>query len=109
MGNLLNTSSVLMCPHGGTVMIVSSNTQVMAAGAPLVTASDTFTISGCTFSIGTTPHPCVEVQWDTPDDSSQIDGDFTLSEDSVGMCVAADEAVQGAVKVDSTQEKVSGL
>ncbi len=109
MANLLNTSSVLLCPHGGTVEIVSSNTQVMAGGDPLVTASDTFTISGCTFSIGPNPHPCVEVQWVTPDESSQIGGDFTLNEDSVGLCVAADQAVQGAVEIDSTQESVSGL
>lgn len=36
MANLLTTTSVLMCPHGGTVTVTTQNSQVMAAGSPLV-------------------------------------------------------------------------
>jgi hypothetical protein len=109
MASLLNSSSVLMCPHGGTVSIVTTNTQVMAADDPLVTSSDTFTIAGCAFMIGPTPHPCMQVQWMVTDESSQVNGDFTLNEDSVGMCLAADQAPQGTVLINFTQEEVSGL
>ena len=34
MRGFLTTASVMMCPHGGTVQAISSNTQVMAGGAP---------------------------------------------------------------------------
>jgi hypothetical protein len=108
MANLLNTSSIMMCPHGGTVSVVTSNTQVMAAGDPLIRASDTFLIAGCPFVIGIPPHPCVQVQWVQPDTESQVLSDFTLSEDSVGLCVAADMSVQGTVLIMFTQPQVSG-
>jgi hypothetical protein len=108
MANLLNTSSVLMCPHGGTVSVVTSNTQVMAAGDPVLRASDTFLIAGCPFAIGPVLHPCMQVQWVQPDTASQVLGDFTLSEASVGLCVAGDEAVQGTVLIVFTQPQVSG-
>jgi hypothetical protein len=108
MAALLNTSSIMMCPHGGTVSVVTSNTQVMAAGDPVLRASDTFLISGCPLVIVLVPHPCVQVQWVQPDAESQVMGDFTLSEESVGLCIAADMAVQGTVLITFTQPQVSG-
>jgi len=108
VANLLNTSSIMMCPHGGTVSAVSSNTRVNAAGDPILRASDTFTIAGCPFVVGVVAHPCVQVQWVQPDTMSQVLSDFTLSEQSVGLCVAADMAVQGTVLVTFTQPQVSG-
>src|SRR6267143_3974268 len=63
MGNLLNTSSVMMCPHGGTVSAASSNTKAKA-GDFLLRPSDTFTIAGCTLNISGAPlmfkvHPAI--------------------------------------------------
>jgi hypothetical protein len=109
MANLLNTSSVMMCPHGGSVSVISSNTQVLAAGDPVLRASDTFLIAGCPFIVGIVPNPCVQVQWVQPDSESQVLSDFTLSEESVGLCIADDGAVQGTVLIVYTQEQVSGI
>jgi len=109
MASLLNTSSVMMCPHGGTVSVVTTNTKAMAGGSPLIGATDTYMIAGCAFVIGTVPHPCMQVQWVQPDLQSQITGDFTLNESSVGLCVAGDQAVQGTVLINFTQLQVSGL
>lgn len=108
MADLLNTSSLLMCPHGGTVNIITSNTRAQAAGDFVLRASDTFIIAGCPFVVGVAPHPCVQVQWVQSDAQSKAMGDFTLSEQSVGLCVAADQAVQGTVLVTFTQPRVSG-
>jgi hypothetical protein len=108
MAGLLNSSSFLMCPHGGTVQAITSNTRVKAAGDFLLRSSDTFTIAGCPFVIGTTPHPCVQVQWIQTDQKSQVMSNLTLSEESVGLCVAADQAPQGTVSVSFTQPRVSG-
>ena len=109
MANLLNSSAVMMCPHGGTVSAITSNTRVNAAGSPLLGATDTYLIAGCPFVIGIVPHPCIQVQWVQPDARSQAVSDFTLSEESVGLCVAADMAVQGTVLVMFTQPRVSGI
>jgi hypothetical protein len=108
MAGLLNSSSVLMCPHGGTVQAITSNTRVKAAGDFLLRSSDTFTIAACPFVIGTSPHPCVQVQWIQTDQQSQVMSNLTLSEESVGLCVAADQAPQGTVMVSFTQPRVSG-
>jgi len=108
MGNLLNTSSMLMCPHGGTVTAITSSTRVTAGGSAVVRASDTFLIFGCAFVLGLEPHPCVQVQWVLPDALSRAEGDSTLSENSLGFCVAADQAVQGAVVIVATQPLVAG-
>jgi hypothetical protein len=108
MAGLLNSSSVMMCPHGGTVSAVTANTRVKVAGDFVLRASDTFLIAGCPFILGLVPHPCVQVQWVQPAAQSQVLNDFTLTEDSVGLCVAADQAVQGTVQIVFTQPKVTG-
>jgi len=109
MPGLLNASSVLQCPHGGMVSAVTSNSRVKAAGGFLVRSSDTFTIAGCAFMLGPSPHPCITVQWVQTDQKSKVLGDFTLNEASAGLCKAADQAVQGTVLISTTQQKVSGL
>lgn len=108
MANLLTTSSMMMCPHGGTVNAISSNTKTKAAGSYLLRSSDTFIIVGCPFVLGIPPHPCMQVQWVQTALKSKAIGDFNLTLDSVGLCVAADQAVQGTVLISTAQPKVSG-
>lgn len=108
MPHLLNKSSVLMCPHGGQVNIITSNTKSKAGGDFLVRSSDTFLIAGCALNISGTPHPCVEVQWVQTVAQSKSSGDFHLSEQSTGLCKAGDQAVQGTVMINTTQTQVSG-
>jgi hypothetical protein len=108
MPGLLTSSSTLMCPHGGTVSAVTSNTRVKAGGDYVLRSTDTFTVAGCPFILGLVPHPCVQVQWVQPAARSTAVGDPTLTESSVGLCVAADQAAQGTVMVVVTQQKVTG-
>jgi hypothetical protein len=108
MPALLTTSSVLMCPHGGSVTATSSNTHAKA-GDFLVRMSDTFTIAGCPFTLPSgTPHPCMTVQWVKGAVRCKAAGDFMLSQDSTGLCLAADQAPQGSVLIQSTQTRASG-
>jgi hypothetical protein len=109
MPAFLTAASVLMCPHGGTVQIVPSNTSVMFGGAPAVTTSDTFIVAGCPFVIGVVPSPCVTVQWVQPATQSTVGSNPTLTEASVGLCLAATQAPQGPVVIASTQPNVSGM
>jgi uncharacterized Zn-binding protein involved in type VI secretion len=109
MAGLLNTSSTLMCPHGGTVSAISSNTKTKAGGSYVLRSADTFTIAGCPLNVAGAPHPCVQVRWIQPALKSKVLSDATLTADSVGLCVAADQAVQGTVLIQVTQSQVSGL
>ena len=108
MGQLLTTASSMMCPHGGQVQAVTGNTRAKA-GAFILRTSDTFTIAGCAFNVSGAPHPCVTVQWAKSNLRSKAGGDFMLAADSVGLCLAGDQAPQGTVIVSNTQAKVSGL
>ena len=109
MAGLLNETSTLQCPHGGTVSIVTSNTRVKGGGDYLARSTDTFIIAGCPFILGLVPHPCVQIQWVQPAARSQVSSDFTLTEESVGLCLADDAAVQGTVLIMFTQPQVAGL
>jgi hypothetical protein len=108
MSGLLNTASTLMCPHGGTVNPISSNTRVNASGAPVLRRSDTFIVAGCGFSPGGAFHPCISVQWLTSDLRSRVLANLTLSDASVGLCLAGDMTPQGTVIIAATQQSVSG-
>lgn len=108
MANLLTTSSMMMCPHGGTVNITSSNAKAKAAGSYLLRSSDTFIIAGCPFIVALVPHPCVQVQWVQTALQSKTISNPNLILESVGLCVAADQAVQGTVLINTAQPKVSG-
>jgi hypothetical protein len=109
MGAYLTAASTLMCPHGGAVSPVPANTKVTLGGSPIVLASDTFPIGGCAFALPNGPHPCVQVQWIVTALRGTADGAQALTADSVGLCVAADGAVQGPVMIQATQSEVSGL
>src|SRR5688572_23623763 len=99
MPQLLTSASTLLCPHGGRISITTSNTRTSAAGARLVRATDTFTIVGCPFTVPSGPRPCVTVQWVQTTRASRVLGGPTLTDASVGLCKAADQAVQGTVLV----------
>jgi len=107
--DFLTTASTLSCPHGGTVTISTTNTRVRADGQPVVRASDTSTIAGCPYTIGTVPHPCVRVQWDVHAERHKSQGDWSLTLDSVGFCLAADGGMQGTVVIASTQSRAAGF
>lgn len=108
---LLTTASQLQCPHGGMVTIASANMKAKAT-AMIALASDSITVAGCPFQIpvgtGTVPHPCVTVQWVRANVRTQVNGQPTLAQDSIGLCLAADKVPQGPVAIVQTQMKAAG-
>jgi hypothetical protein len=111
-GNTLTELSTLQCPHGGTVTIVSSNENTQAGSGAIATMTDTFTIVGCPFQIPATPpipSPCVTVQWLVTDMRVKANGNATLSQSSVGLCLSAAQIPQGPVIISATQPEVSTL
>ncbi len=109
MAAFLNLASVLMCPHGGTVQAVSSNSRVSAAGSMLVRSSDTFVVAGCPFVIGVIASSVHSSAMDRAGRTQRGGRQSTLTESSVGLCVAADQAVQGAVLIVATQPRATGI
>lgn len=108
MPALLTAASTMMCPHGGTVTAIPSQTRA-SAGDPILLGSDTFIVAGCAFNIASVPSPCITVQWIVTATRVQAGGAFVLNESSVGFCLAATMAPQGAVLILNTQPSVEGL
>jgi hypothetical protein len=107
MPALLTVASTMMCPHGGTVMATPGATQAQV-DAPVLRGSDTFTIAGCPFNIAGAPNPCVTVTWVQTATRVSHGGDLVLNEASMGLCMSAAQAPQGAVIIAATQPLVSG-
>jgi uncharacterized Zn-binding protein involved in type VI secretion len=108
-GPLYHVGGVAMCPHGGQVTTISSNTRVLVSGQPVATMSDTSTVAGCAFTIpGPKPQPCIRVQWLVPAARVTINGQPALLQTSMGMCPSAESIPQGPPSITTTQMRVTG-
>ena len=106
--HFLTMTTSMSCPHGGTVAVATTNARVKADGDFVLRSTDTFTIGGCSYAIGNVPHPCVSVRWDVHAERHTAQGDPSLTEESVGLCLAGDQGTQGTVVISSTQSRGAG-
>jgi hypothetical protein len=102
-GPLFHVGAVAMCPHGGQITTISSDTRVLASGMPVALVIDQFLVAGCAFTVGVVPQPCVMVQWTAPTVETLINGQPAVTAASVGLCIAANGAPNGPAVVVSTQ------
>ena len=105
---LVHMGAIIMCPHAGQVSAISINTNVLVSHQPVVTQSDTYLIALCPFPPSGPPHPCVTVKWLVPSLHIKVNGQPVILKDSIGLCLAADQAPQGNPEVNMTQTKASG-
>lgn len=105
---ILQFGCTMLCPHGGQVTVVPSQTQVLLGGQPALLASDVFVVAGCPFFIGPAPSPCVKVTWLGAATQVKVAGQAPLLQSSVGLCIAATGVPQGNVIITGIQTKVSG-
>jgi len=107
---MLQVGAQILCPHAGSVSIISSNTRVSSLGAKLATATDTFSIAGCPFQIpfgvGTKPQPCVTAQWLVPALRVKVQGQAALTSSSSGLCLSVEQIPAGPPSVVYTQLRV---
>jgi hypothetical protein len=98
-----------MCPHGGSLSIISSNVRVTAGGQALATIGDQFMIAGCAFTIPPgKPQPCLKVQWLMPAVRVTIGGQAAILQTSSGLCLTAEQIPQGPPTITVAQTRVLG-
>ena len=108
-GYLLHVGATAMCPHGGQVSIVSSNTRVTVGGQAVATMGDTYTIAGCAFTVPPgKPQPCVKVQWLVPATRVMVTNQPAILQSSNGLCLSADQIPAGPPNVVVTQLRAKG-
>lgn len=108
-GFVMHVNAGMMCPHGGQVTSITSNTRVKVSGQPVVVQNDTFTISGCPFVVGTKAQPCVTVKWLVPAMRVKVGGFRVILKESTGLCQSIEQIPQGPPNVISVQSKVKGV
>lgn len=113
MPRILDNLATMMCPHGGQVKPIPSNTKVKAESKFLLVITDTFTIVGCPFVITpptpASPSPCITVQWSNPSQKVRAMGTPVLLETSVGLCLNPVGVPQGPVTITTTQNSAKAL
>ena len=100
---LLNTNSVIMCPHGGMVTHVPGTfTSYRIAGRAPMLRTDNFLVSGCPL-YGGYSSPCTSVFWVTASSMLIVRGSPALTQASVGLCYSAAGYSQGPAIIASCQ------
>src|SRR5207247_11113749 len=94
-GNLLTTGTTVQCPHGGSTLLITSNTSVLGPDGLVLLQSDVHVVVGCPFTVGTVYSPCVRIEWQAPATATSANGVSPLVETSVGICYGATGAPQG--------------
>ncbi len=106
---LFHAGATATCPHGGQVSITSNNTHVLVNGQAVATIDDTYSITGCAFTVPPNkPQPCVSVQWLKPASRVMVGGKPVILQTSTGICQSAEKIPQGPPNIASTQTKVTG-
>jgi hypothetical protein len=108
-GPIAHVGAAITCMHGGQVAVVPGNARVLLSGMPAATMVDQYIVAGCAFSLPIGPHPCVQVRWLVPAARVMVNGAPVITQASVGLGVAADQAPQGPPIVASTQPRVIAL
>src|SRR5882724_5460992 len=98
MADILNIQSVVQCPHGGTVQLMTTNARVKADGAFALITGDTAVVAGCPFMIGLKPSPCVLVQW-VSGAGRVLAGTPVLNQQAIGICQSPEGAPQGVAMI----------
>src|SRR5688572_18939488 len=106
---ILTTTSTIMCPHGGSLSLSTSNTVSMIDGSPMLLVTDQHTISGCPFMVGTKPQPCIIARWMVGATKTNVNQIPVLLQNSVGLCFSAEQIPGGPPNIVSVQQKGLGI
>jgi len=108
---VLTTNGTVICPHGGTVSLSSSQSDVEAEGGQVILTSDEHSISGCPFQLPPTPtpQPCVKLKWVVGAAQATVNGTAIVNQASVGICYSASEIPQGPAVIVNAASQVKSL
>ena len=106
MGYMLDTSSTVQCMHAGQAQAAGSNPRVKMNGQPIVTQTNSYTVSGCTMPSPTAGNgPCVSAQWTSAATRVKAGGTPVLTRDSQAICAPTGTGLM----ILNTQVRVKAL
>jgi hypothetical protein len=105
MFSILTAASTVMCPHAGQAQLLTTNTEALIGGAPVLLLTDVHPVVGCAFAPGGVYTPCVSIRWVTGATQTAVRGAPVLLQNSVGLCQNAAQVPQGTAIVMQTQQQ----
>jgi len=102
---ILTINSKIMCPHGGNVLLLTSNTKLLVENVPALIESDIYSVTGCPFTVGSKYSPCVKVEWNQGALKAKSNEISILVNSSMGKCTNLEGALQGMALIINTQLK----
>ena len=109
MAKLLHANATISCPHGGTASLQNAQTRVAASGQFAADLSSRWVITGCPFTVGTGPRPCVTIQWITAAARVSVLGNNVVTQASSAVCLSADGIPQRAPIIAVMQQRVTAM
>ena len=106
-GKVLTTGSTVQCPHGGQASLSTGNTKASTMAGKILLETDIHMVSGCTFTIGTKPSPCLRIEWKAGAVKLKVNQTGVLVESSIGLCYSPEGAPQGPATVVMADQKAS--
>ena len=105
---ILTMASTVVCPHGGMAQLVTTNTEALIEGSPVLLQTDVHPIVGCPFTPAAYS-PCVVIRWVTAATQTAVHNVPVLLQTSVGLCLNAAQAPQGTAIVVQVQQQGKGI
>jgi hypothetical protein len=85
-GFLLHVGATVLCAHGGQALPTVPNPRVRAAGQPVTTQPNPYSVAGCAFVPPSGNGPCVTAQWVVGATRVLAGGQPVLLQTSVAVC-----------------------
>ena len=105
---ICTTASTILCPHGGTVVLLTANVVAKIQGSPALLQTDVHTVVGCPFTVGVKYQPCVTVRWSLGATQTKVSGTPVLLQTSLGTCYSAEQIPQGVAVIAQVQPIAKG-
>jgi len=109
MANVLHADAAISCPHGGTASLQSMQTRVAASGQIVADLSGQWVITGCSFTVGGRPQPCVTVHWNHHRDPGVRTRAQHCHARLYGVCLNIEGTGQGVPIIAGVQQRVTAV
>jgi hypothetical protein len=107
-GYLMHVNASVNCPHGGHAGYLPAQTRARVTDQLAASVAGLWTVTGCPFTVGGTPQPCVTIRWLSPSGRITLSGSPTELSNPTGTCFSAEQIPQGAAVISVVQHRAVG-
>jgi len=105
-GPVLHTGAVATCPHAGPLNILAASPRVTVSGMNAAVLTDQGLVTGCAFTVGPKPQPCLTTRWIAGATRVLANGQPLLINPCVAICQSADQIPNGPPIITGSQTRV---